>query len=397
MRGYIKKITADNRFWAVLYFLVTLLSVVSVYEGIRNAITWSQDFQYDASAALMAGIDPYDMSLDPDEDKLRSVEKLNEFYSYFEGLGTPQKMEANQFPSLLYILTPYALMPYKAARWAWLITNLILTSVIIMLLKKTFMKDVDERLYPVFIMLMLSGTPWRNQLGVGQHTIFALAFFLLAVYLSEKEEKGVLGNPVTVGLVLSLSYLKYTVTAPLAIYFIYRKKWKELLISLLPHLVLTQVAAAVLGESFSDMLIKPLKVASALSAQGSIDVGVLTGGASYTVVITGGIMIFLVILAVMMPAGMDELFISTAILLSLIMTYHRTYDFFIMIMVFGYFATGRMKTAEIIYLITTLMFFFILRVFNENVICLTISGALYYACVIAFVVISCETVLKRAG
>ena len=69
-------------------------------------------------------------------------------------------------------------------------------------------------------------------------------------------------------------------------------------------------------------------MASALSAQGSIDVGVLTGGASYTVVITGGIMIFLVILAVMMPAGMDELFISTAILLpvGILLTLKATTD-----------------------------------------------------------------------
>ena len=74
------------------------------------------------------------------------------------------------------------------------------------------------------------------------------------------------------------------------------------------------------------------------------------------------------------------------------MTYHRTYDFFIMIMVFGYFATGRMKTAEVIYFITTLAFFFVLRVFHENLISLTISGALYYACVIAFIVIAVDKV-----
>ena len=63
-----------------------------------------------------------------------------------------------------------------------------------------------------------------------------------------------------------------------------------------------------------------------------------------------------------------------------------------MIIVFGYFATGRMKTAEIIYLITTLAFFFVLRVFHENVISLTVSGALYYACVISFVVISIDRI-----
>ena len=72
-------------------------------------------------------------------------------------MGTPQKMEANQFPSLLYILTPYAMMPYIPARILWLITNLLCTGVIIGLLRNTFMSRVDERLYPVFMMLMLAG------------------------------------------------------------------------------------------------------------------------------------------------------------------------------------------------------------------------------------------------
>ena len=53
--------------------------------------------------------------------------------------------------------------------------------------------------------------------------------------------------------------------------------------------------------------------------------------------------------------------------------------------------------AEIIYLITTLAFFFVLRVFHENVICLTVSGALYYACVISFVVVTVDKIKGVGG
>ena len=143
------------------------------------------------------------------------------------------------------------------------------------------------------------------------------------------------------------------------------------------------------------MLIKPLKVASALAGEGSIDIGALTHGSPVGLVVTAAVMIFIFTAALIMPEGNDELFVSLAALLSLVMTYHRSYDFFIMIIVFGYFATGRMKTAEIIYLITTLAFFFVLRVFHENVISLTVSGALYYACVISFVVISIDKIKRR--
>ena len=401
MKGFIKKTTADKRFWTVLYLLMALMAIVSIYEGIANGLVWSQDFQYDAATALRSGYDPYDMSLSFDEASLPDVPCLKGFYEYYDGLGTPQRMEANQFPSLLYILVPYTLMPYNAARVMWVMTNIICTAVIIWLLKKTFMAQVDERLYPVFMMLMLAGTPWRNQMGVGQHTLFAVAFFLLAVFVAEggkqeeqEETKPALITPrdVAAGLLLSLSYLKYTVTAPLALYFIYKRKWKAFLISLVPHILLTGVAAAVLKKPYTDMIIKPLKVASALAGEGSIDIGALTKGSPAGLFVTATVMLFLLGMAFLMPKGNDELFISLAALLSLVMTYHRTYDFFIMIIVFGYFATGRMKTAEVIYFITTLAFFFVLRVFHENVISLTLSGALYYACVIAFIVIAFDKV-----
>lgn len=396
MKGRIGRLTADRRFWTALYVLMALLAVVSVYEGICNALEMSQDFQYDAACALINGYDPYDLSLDFSKDRIPDIEGLKQFYGYFEGMGTPQKMEANQFPSLLYILTPYALMPYIPARILWLITNLLCTGVIIGLLRNTFMSRVDERLYPVFMMLMLAGTPWRNQLGVGQHTLFAVACFILAVTVAEngREEKSAAGIAAA-GLLLSLSYLKYTVTAPLALYFIYRRRWKEFVISLVPHAVLTGVAAFILKEPYTDMLTKPLAVASALTGEGSIDVGVLTGGAAWSTGITAAVMLFILALALMMPEGNDELFISTAALLSLVMTYHRTYDYFIMIIVFGYFATGRMRAAQTVYLITTFAIFFVLRIYNESVISLTVSGALYYACVIAFVVISAEKVIKN--
>lgn len=417
MKRFIKQATADRRFWIVLYVLLALMAVISIYEGIGNGIVWSQDFQYDAASALVNGYDPYDMSMDFDEAKLPDIAYLKGFYEYYDGLGTPQKMEANQFPSLLYILAPYTLVPYDIARILWVITSILSTAVIIWLLRKTFMSGVDERLYPVFIMLMLAGTPWRNHMGVGQHTLFAVAFFLLAVYVSTGGHMSDMPDSISSageaaaaassgttwqrtvasGLLLSVSYLKYTVTAPLAIYFIYKRKWKEFVISLVPHLILTGTAAVILHESFTDMLLKPLKVASALSSKGGIDIGVLTGGSPLGLVITALAMIFLIAAALLLPEGNDELFISTAVLLSLVMTYHRTYDFFIMIIVFGYYATGRMKTAEIIYLITTLAFFFVLRIFHENVISLTVSGALYYACVIAFVVVVVEKCRMRKG
>ena len=74
MKGFVRRTTSDRRFWAVLYVLTALLSIVSVYEGIANGIVWSQDFQYDASTALVNGYDPYDLSLGFDEAELPDIE-----------------------------------------------------------------------------------------------------------------------------------------------------------------------------------------------------------------------------------------------------------------------------------------------------------------------------------
>lgn len=366
----LKTITDNKRFWIVLYTVMGILAAVSLYGGIRNASVWSQDFQYDAAKALTMGINPYDESLSPDK-RLESP-GLAEFYRYYSDMGTPQRMEANQFPSLLLLLYPYTLLPYNAARMAWLISNLIFTCLIILLLRLTFMKEMDERLFGVLMLLMIAGTPWRNQIGVGQHTLFSLMFFLLAVWLSEKDKR------VLSGLSLCLSYFKYTVTAPLALYFIYKRRWKEFILSVIPHVLGTAAGAVLLHESFADMIIKPLKVASALTGEGSLDIGALTGGASWSVFITLAVMLLLFFAAVRLPQGNDALMISALTMVSLIMTYHRTYDYFILIIVFSYVASD--SSAYFMTAFTLLVFavFFVLRIFHEASWSLFTVGCFYY-------------------
>lgn len=304
-----------------VYIILILLAVVSVIQGAKNALYYSQDFQYDAALALRCGINPYEVSLS--ETGIMSQGPVAEFYRVFEEAGAPQKMEANQFPSLLMLLFPMTFLPYRAARVLWLILNLLFTAGICLLLRKTFLKDMQKDVFNMMMLLMLAGTPFRNQLGVGQHTLFSFFFFLLAVYLSEREKK------VSSGLALAVSYFKYTLTAPLAVYFLYKRRFKEFIISLIPHVILTAVGAAMLGKGFIDMIREPLKVSSLLAGEGSIDIGALSEGASISPVFTGIIMLGLVVMAFILPENEDDRFFSLLILLSLIMTYHRIYDFFV--------------------------------------------------------------------
>lgn len=352
-----------KRIYIVLAAVFGLLAAVSVFQGCRNGAAYSQDFQWDAAKALTLGINPYTESLNP--SGILDTLGYEEYY---------KQMEANQFPSLLFLLIPYTLLPPLAARYAWLASNLVFTALLLLLLKKTFLKEMDCRTFVLLSLLMIAGTPWRNQIGVGQHTIFSFLFFLLAVWLSEKKKT------VLSALSLAVCYFKYTLTVPLALYFVYKRKWKELVISVSVHIVLTVAAAWWLGEGFLSMILQPLKVSGALSGEGSMDLGALLGGGPAAFVLAGIVMAGLFVMALLLPQEEDRLFISVLLLWSLIVTYHRSYDFFVMILPFCYFygLPQKKQWETAVYTVLVLAVFFVLRLFSESPASLACVGAFYY-------------------
>lgn len=349
--------------FTTLYVILGLLAAVSILQGCRNAVQYSQDFQWDAAKALTLGINPYTESLKP----TGALDALG-FEEYFK------QMEANQFPSLLLLLLPYTFLSPLTARYAWLASNLLFTVLMIVLLKKTFFRDVENRVFILLALLMIAGTPWRNQIGVGQHTIFSFLFFLLAVFFCER------GESIPSALCLAVCYFKYTLTVPLALYFVYKRKWKELILSVSIHIVLTIGSAWWLSESILSMIIDPLRVSSALSGEGSIDISALLGGASYALFVTAVIMAGLFVLALLMPQGQEKELISILLLWSLIVTYHRSYDFFVMILPFCYFLclSKEKEWEKYVYLLLVLTVFFVLRLFHESQASLIGVGIFYY-------------------
>ena len=390
------KITNNRIFRIAVILALALMAAVSLCAGAKNAFYYSQDFQWDAAKALMLKADPYELSINP--EKVYEYDELAEFYRLFTDMGLKQKMEANQFPSLLMLLFPYALMPPFAARIVWLISNVLFTAGIAFCLKKTFLKELSGFEFAAVILLMIAGTPYRNQIGVGQHTLFSFFFFLLAVYLEEREEntndnKQKIWLQAGIVLCLFISFFKYTLTAPLALYFVYKKKFKELILSVVLHGVLTITAALMLGKSVIYMITAPLKVAMNLSSEGGLDIGALVGGGTLSLVIAAIIGIFLLVLCVTLQSGYEKLLVPVLILWSLIMTYHRTYDFFVLSAVVMMFTTdgdserekysGFDKFLFGFYPVLILAVYFGLRVFNENTFSRVVVGALYYAFTIA--------------
>ena len=370
--------------------ILSLASALSVWQGIRNAACFSQDFQWDAARALLMRIDPYEASL---SERPPMAGALRKFYEYFESIDAPQKMEANQFPSLLFLLILYALMPYRTAKFFWLFSNLFCSALVLWLFRQTFAARIGRFEAAALSLLMIAGTPWRNQIGVGQHTLFSLAFFLLAVFISQKGDNP--PYPYLSGAALAVSYFKYTLTAPLALYFVYRKKWREFTFSVLIHIIGNIFGALWLKKSLIYVIIAPLKVASNLAGEGSIDIGALSGGAAWSMALTLIIMLALFILALKLPDGKGAEFFALLIFLSLIMTYHRTYDYFCLILAYAGVwsllnenddagvsdrALSRPLSDLLLYgfWLLVIYFFFVLRLFHENSAALAAGATLYY-------------------
>lgn len=380
MKIIVKQTWENKKIRTVILIAVALLALVSVIQGCRNAAAFSQDFQWDATKVFTLGINPYEESLHPSG--------ILEQYGYEEYF---KQMEANQFPSLLMLLIPYTFLKPLTARFVWLASNLLFTAGIIWLLRKTFLKKTDRDTFAFLMLLMLAGTPYRNQLGVGQHTLFAFFFFLLAVYFSEKDRRQVL----TV-LSLVICYFKYTLTVPLVLYFVYKRKWKELFASVLVHVGLTGVAAWWLKASFLDMLIKPLQVSSVLAAEGGLDFGALFSGSKLSFLLAGIVMLMLFAMVLLMPKENDALVIAVLTLWSLIVTYHRTYDFFVIIIVAALFYEKEQKDyMKAAYAVVLFSVFFVLRMFSESMGSKICVGTIYYLFTIAVTVIGILTIIKN--
>ena len=308
----------------ILVCILFLIAAVSVVQGVRNALAYpkgSFDFQYDSAKLFLLRINPYDESLNPSgiADKLG----LTEFYS---------DVEANQFPSPLILLVPFTFVQPYVANIVWAVLNLILTVVFLVLMKKLFFYKMDNWTWLCLSCIMLAGLSWRNNIGNGQHTIFAFAFFIIALWLSEK------GHPILSGLALALSLFKYTLIIPLAVYLIYKKKYKEIGVAAAFHIVLNCVGAWWINDSLINIIIKPLKISSALSSSGYIDLGsVLNLPSAASMLLALVICIGILILAFMRTEKENHSLVLYTIIsyVSLIVIYHRTYDFFILIVPVG--------------------------------------------------------------
>lgn len=298
--------------------IVIIAAFVSVVQGFSNAIAYplgSFDFQYDSAKYIAMGLDPYTESLHP-----TGMQEELGFDVYYGCLA------ANQFPSMLLMLIPFTFFSPVTAKYVFAFFNILCTAGFFILLRNWFCRRMTNYQFILLCCACLTSTPWRNNLGNGQHTIFSFFFFLFGLWLSDKK------HPILSGISLSISFFKYTLTIPISIYYLYKKKYKEFAIAVFIHIVLTFAAASWLKKSVLEMIILPVKVSSTLSESGAFDLGSILclGKASMPIAV---ILTFILAFYILSRNfyGTDFQIFSFLVMFSLIVIYHMQYDFFVLI------------------------------------------------------------------
>lgn len=297
-----------------------LLTIVSLGMGIKKSIYCSTDFQWDSVKVLSMKVDPYVASGDP----------TNEYYSMYEEYY--DRLEANQFPSLLWLLIPYTIFEPDIAKVVWMLSNLIFLGGTIIVLRKTIWKKMEHIDFLLVVLALLASSPIRNQIFLGQHSIFSIFFVFLAIYFMNK-------NETLSGIMLAVSYFKYSLTAPIMLFFLYKKKWKPVIVSGVIHVVLSLFSAIWLQRNVFDMMLAPVRQASWLSSSGFADVAAILSMFGFKglagTIITVVVFIALAIWCLTTKNTNEYQVLIVLIMWSLIFMYHRKYDYFVLIIPFA--------------------------------------------------------------
>ncbi len=312
----LKSIFCSKKFISVVLVFLTAISLAA---GIRNAVfvqVSSMDFQWDSARVLLEQKNPYEMVLS---------HQTVDSDSYM-----PHPLSPNQFPSCLMLLWPYALFSWPIAKWLWLGSNLVFTALSLFALFKVFLKNQSPFVYLVISCLFLMSTPWRNLVGNGQHTMFSLCFFSLALLVLDKK-------PVLSGVFLALSFFKYATIIPLAIYFIYKRRFQPLFVAVGIHLCLHLFAAYWINANPIDLIKEPLMCSSGLLTDGYIDFFSLCAQMDSHIpalipAFLSGILLLAATLVCFLNRKSNDLLVLTVLgFISVLVIYHRAYDLVIVI------------------------------------------------------------------
>ena len=291
----------------VLIIILSILAVVSLIKGIINALASSVDFLY---------------------NDFHSAVYQHDYYNA-------------QFPFTFWMMFFFALFSAEIAKNIWIFCNLVFTAVIIVLIRKTFLKEMHGTDYCILVLMMIAGGAWRTNISNGQYKLAFFMFYLLAVYFLDYGD-GVTGSffsknrDMVAGLFLSMAAFQYTLAIPLGVFFIYRKRFK-VIASAFFLLTLSFIGNALWFNGVRNITLRQLEYSRGLTEDGDVDIQSLFGMGNLVIPIFLAGVLFLIILAYVIKwkGDDDTLFFSIALMTAYAVAYQRIYSFFILIIPLG--------------------------------------------------------------
>lgn len=285
-----------------------LSALVSCGQGVRNALLYSQDFQWSPAKVLLSGADPFAVWLSGDAARQIILTQ------------TPN------YAHLLYLLLlPVGALPWVAAKPFWAAANLLFAVASCWLLSR------DERVPKPFALailcVFLASTPLRMVIGNGQQVLLSL----FCLYLG-----WTLPGTLTASFFLAVGFSKYTFALPFALGLLLERRIGRLVGALSFLGAGWLVFSALSSSSPLVTLLEPLRVGSQAVGLGIADVmslgnalyldSVVFPGVSAGLALVGATALTLTVKGALARMANAERFAALG-LIALMSFVHLSYDF----------------------------------------------------------------------
>ena len=180
-----------------------------------------------------------------------TYEGINHYTSYLIGTQDCKffMSQGGEYAQGLYvILYPFILFEWSTAKVLWVILNLILISSITILLCIKFKLEKVETYLIIFFILYSIIT--RVNIIMGQQTIFTL-FFLSLPFIYKSKISNILSG---------ICYFKYNIGYSLFLFYLISKKYKQLLLSILPILFGLIIYCLITNTNILENLFQPIQL-----------------------------------------------------------------------------------------------------------------------------------------
>jgi hypothetical protein len=322
--------------------LIGLYSLVVFSYGIYGGLTGSSDQKsfYYTSKLLIEKKDPYALGC----DFIKQV-PANVAYIYYKGIN--QAGGISLYPPsahILFIPFFFFLVSPKAAIVSWLLWNIIFIATIFYTISQKYLLKTSAVFSYLLLCLTIGASSTKTNLSLGQTALFCCAAFLVTIVLKEKHKW-------FSGLAFAFAVSKPSLMILFAIYLLFKKEYKILLVALFIHVCITIAVSFWIGISPVLLMSNYFeKVSLAFSHPGSLLVlqtaGISVKSILYLIkpseVVQTSVIILLYSVAIIYlykKRNIEEVkLLGLIALVTLLVDYHHHYDFIILLLMFPVFA-----------------------------------------------------------